>query len=348
MMKPRTLAILGGVLVLLAVLSWTTSRTKYSTAAGGGFDAVLGESVDPGSIEKLRAWIGASPDSLVELARAGDGWEGASRWGWPAKTDQVQKLLDDLEGLKGEKRASSKDVFDDFRIDDEGGLHVVGLGAGGTELFHLVVGKSADRGGEFVRAHASEDVYLTPARLASSFGIWGDEPKAPEAKRWIDLQVHKADRNDVDRLVLRRESQEVVLEKVFEEIEVAATADDTTATQEPQITTDRTKWTWKPDGAGEFDKNTVDGILGTLCSIYASDVADPAQLADYGLGDDARVAVLTFQDGTVRSIAFGAVSTADEGRVYLRVDDGDPAEIFKNTADRFFKDRSDLSPKQES
>jgi len=150
-------------------------------------------------------------------------------------------------------------------------------------------------------------------------------------------------------MVLRNGSQEVVLVKEFEEIEVPPADDDTAGTAaEPATTADRTAWTWRPDGAGEFDKNTIDGILGTLCSIYASDVADPANLADYGLDDDARTAELVFEDGTTRTIAFGAVSAADEGRVYFRVDDGDPAEIYKNTADRIFKDRSELSPKQES
>jgi len=352
MMKPKILAVLGGVLVGLALLSWATSRSRYSTAEGGGFETVLSAPLDAGSIARVKAWLGSSPDSVIELARAGDGWEVASRWDWPAKQDQVQRLLDDLEGLKGERRASSGETFEDFRIGDEQGLHLVGLGSGGTELFHLVVGKAAPRGGEFVRAGDSEDVYLTQARLASSFGIWGDDPKAPEAKRWIDLQVHKADRNEVDRIVLHDGKQEISLVKEFAEVEPKSAEDDTSGTAAPvasaEPTVDRTQWTWKPDDGGAFDKNAVDGILGTLCSLYASDVADPANVASYGLDEDARVAELSFRDGTTRRIEFGAVSAADEGRVYFRVDDGNPAEIYKNTADRVFKKRSDLSPKKES
>jgi hypothetical protein len=356
MMKPKFLAILGGVVVVLALVSWATS-SKYSTAEGGGFEPILDATLDTGSVQSVKAWIGSSPDSAVELARAGDGWEVATRWGWPAKPEQVVKLFDDLAGLKGEKRASSEAVLGDFRIDDAGALHVAGFGTGGTELFHLLVGKGALRGGEFVRKNGSNDVYLTPARLASSFGIWGDEPKPPDQKRWINLQVHKAERNDVDRIVLREGSREIVFEKEFSEVvapppakaDTAGSPADTAAVAPPAgPTIDRTKWTWKPDRQGPFDQSTVDGILSTLCSIYATDVVDPAGIADYGLGEEARVAELAFQDGTTKSIRFGNVSKADEGRVYFQVGDGRPAEIHKNTADRIFKPRSDFSPKKET
>jgi hypothetical protein len=356
MMKPKVLAVLGGVLVVLALVSWATSRSKYSTAEGGGFEPILDTALDTGAVQSVKAWLGSSPDSSVELARADDGWEVASRWGWPAKPEQVVKLFDDLVGLKGEKRASSDAVLGDFRIDDAGALHVAGYGSGGTELFHVLVGKGALRGGEFVRKAGSNDVYLTPARLASSFGIWGDEPKPPDQKRWINLQVHKAERNDVDRIALRQGSGEIVFEKEFAEVEAAPAAADTSvaaadtaaaaAPAGPRI--DRTKWTWKPDRHGPFDQSTVDGILNTLCSIYATDVVDPAGLADYGLGEEARVVELTFQDGTTKSIRFGSVSKTDESRVYFQVGDGDPAEIHKNTADRIFQDRKEFSPKQET
>ena len=103
----------------------------------------------------------------------------------------METLLDDLSGLKGEKRSSSAEVLADYQIDEENGVHVVGAGTGGSELFHLVVGKTATRGGSFVRRHDSNDVFLAGASLRSSFGVWGDEPKPPEPKRWLELRVHR-------------------------------------------------------------------------------------------------------------------------------------------------------------
>jgi hypothetical protein len=344
MIKRQHLGILAVVLAVLVVLSWATSKKRYSTVGGGGFVAILTEPVDTGSIESIRAWLGSAPDSLVEIERTGEGWSVASRWGWAAKEDQVQRLLDDLGKLTGEKRASDEGVLADFQIDDESGLHVVAAAAGGSELFHLVVGKTAMRGGAFVRLHDSNDVYLTQAGLRSTFGVWGDEPKPPEARRWIDLNLHKADRLDVDKIVVRDGERELVLEKVFAETAPADTAAEGPAA-EPQP--NRSEWTWRPDSAGEIDKHRGDSILNTLCSVYASDVADPDSAEAYGLEDDPRLAELTYADGTVTRIVFGR-ETEDGKSVYFRVGDaGMPAQIYKSTVDRIFAERETLSPKEE-
>jgi hypothetical protein len=369
MITQKTLGTLAAILVALGAVSYTTSKIRYGTTKGGGFVSVLDKPVDAGSIESIQAWIGSLPDSVVELKRAGEGWEVASRYGWKAKDDLVTRLLDDITDLKGEKRASNKaEILADFQIDDEKGLHVTAKASGGTELFHIVVGESAERGsGSFVRKQGSNDVFLTPAGLRSSFGVWGDDPKAPDSKRWIELRVHKAERNDVDKIVLKTAESEIVLEKEFEQLAAPTpSATDTTkagtaeaageqvaraekpAEVTPAPSVDRTKWTWKADAKGEFDKAKADGILSSLCSIYASDVANPDSLALYGLSESARVAEITFHDGKTVSIFFGNTRPGDDEKVYCRVGDGQPAEIYKSNVDRIFPSRDELKPKKEA
>jgi hypothetical protein len=333
MMSRKTLGILALVLIALAALSYTTSQRRYATTEGGGFVEILPAGIDPGSISSVKAWLGTAPEDEIELQRSSDGWIVASRWGWKAKDDLVQRLLDDLGGLTGELRSSTEEVLSDYQIDDETGLHVLGFGDGGSEMFHLVVGKAATRGGTFVRRDGVHDVFLSSASLRSSFGIWGEEPKPPDAKRWIELRIHKAERNDVDRVVLRDGEQEIRLEKVFEEPE------------EEDAEVDRTKWTWKPDTAGEFDKNKADGIVSTLCNLYANDVVEPGDDERYGLGEGARRAEITFVDGTVTSVFFGDTKEEDDKFVYFRVgEDGNPAQIYKSTVDRVFPGRAELKP----
>ncbi len=346
MIKRQHLGVLAAVLAVLIAVSWLTSRKRYSTVEGGGFVSVLGEPVDTGSIESIRAWLGSAPDSVVELKRSGEGWVVASQWDWPAKNDQVTRLLDDLGNLEGEKRASQEDVLSDFQIDEESGLHVIGTAAGGSELFHLVVGKTAMRGGAFVREHDSNDVYLTTAGLRSTFGVWGDEPQPPQARRWLDLNLHKAERLDVDKVEIRDGKRTLVLEKEFPPPEPAPP--DTTAGAPPTPPApDRSTWTWRPDGKGAIDKNRADSIVNTLCSIYASDAADPDSAAAYGLEENPRLAGLTFADGSTTRIFFGRES-ADGKSVYFRVgEEGRPALIYKSTVDRIFADRESLSPKKE-
>ncbi len=342
MMSRRTLGILAGVLLVLGALSLVTSRQRYGAAEGGGFESLLAKDLDASSVHSIKAWVGALPDSTVELAREGDGWVVPSRWGWKAKTDLVDRLLEDLTGLTGELRSSTGEVLADYDIDDGEGLHLVGTGAAGSELFHLVVGKSATRGGTFVRREGSDDVYLVSASLRSSFGLWGDETKAPDAKRWIELRVTQADRQDVDRIVLHDGGTTITLAKEFATATPAAA--DTSGAAGP-AGPDRTNWTWTADDGGAVDKAKADGVLGTACNLYATDVVEPADPAVFGLAEPSRRFELHLQDGTVLSVRFGDVLD-EENKVYVQPggDDGLPAKTYKSTADRIFLKRSELKP----
>jgi len=340
MINRKTLGGLVVALILLGLLSWFTTQKRYATVEGGGFEDVLTEPIDASAVHSIRAWIGAAPDSAVELERSGDGWVVASSWGWPAKPALVDQLMTDLGELKGEKRSSSAEVLDDYQIDDEGGLHVVGEGAGGSELFHLVAGKTAPRGGSFVRANGSNDVYASRSSLWSSFGVWGEEPTNPDPKRWLNLQVHRATAVNVESVTIRDGQREIVLQK-----ELAAPADTAdSAAADPG----REEWTWKPDAAGAFDKSKVDGIVSTLCNLYASDAVVPVEGEEdpYGLASPGRTVTLTLEDGTSTTIAFGN-SREEDQKTYLRVgDDGLPALIYDSTVDRVFQERDALKPKE--
>ena len=369
MMNSKTLGILAAVLVVLGLLSWATNRSRYATVKDGGFVEVMPESIDTGSIQRIRAWLGTHPDEALELERSGDGWVVASKWGWEAKKAQVDQVLEDLENLKGEKRASSSEVLADFQIDDESGLHLEALGSGGSSLVHVVVGKSAPGGGGFIRRAGSNDVYLTQAGLRSTFGIWSDEPTPPDAKRWVELRAFQAERNEVDAIILRDGSTEITLSKEIamkappQPVEAVETDGeggtdavdgaleseaDTTAAALAEPVPDRTNWTWKSDGEGAIDKNKADSILGLVCSLHATDVADPANVAEYGLGDPVRMVTVVFDGGRTETIAFGA-PTEDDKRVYFRVgEDGKPAQINTSTVDRIFVERSELRPAEGS
>ena len=119
MMSRRFLSILAAALVLLIGLSFLASKARYSTARGGGFEDVLERKPDTGQIQSIKAWIGDKPDSTVVLERAGDGWTIPSRYGWKAKTELVQQLLDDFSNMKGEIRSSkAEERFLALHLDD--------------------------------------------------------------------------------------------------------------------------------------------------------------------------------------------------------------------------------------
>jgi len=354
MMNRRFLMILAGALVLLIGLSLLTSKARYSTTRGGGFESVLESKPDTGKIQSIKAWIGEKPDSSVVLERAGDGWTIPSRYGWKAKNDLVQQLLDELADMKGEIRSSKAEVLPDYQIDDQNGLHVVAASTGGAELFHIVAGKSAAQGGSFVRREGSNNVFMTHSSLRSTFGVWGDTPRPPDAKRWINLEVLKAERNDVDRIALHSKGEEIVLQKEFAspapkppapDQAPAATDSAAAAAAAAPPSIDRSNWTWKKDARGEIDKGKADSVLGTLCSLYAAEVVDPAKTDEYGFGPEAKVAELTFADGHTTRIEFGK-EIEDGKKVIFRVDGGMPAQIYKSSVDRVFQSRKELSPQK--
>jgi hypothetical protein len=338
----RGIVILAVVLVALVIIARVTSQNRLATVEGGGFVELL-PGFDRADLATVRAWVGTNPDSSVVLSRSGDGWVVASDYDWPAREENVKTLLDDLEGLSGELRSSDPAVLADYAIADSNSFHIAGEKSGGSELFHLVVGKNA-RGGGFVRQAGSNEVYLTSKGLRSSFGIWGDDPKPPQAQRWLDLQVVKLDRNDIDKIVLKNGKSTMVLEKEFEEPAAvsAAEGDSAAAPAGP----DRTKWSWKPDKKGPFHKVKTDGVLNQVASLYATKAADPKKVDQYGLDPAERTVEITLHDGTVTRLLFG---TADqEGQdVYFRKDSGPPALIHKTTVDRIFLDRKALLPSDE-
>ncbi len=348
----KPIVILAVVLVALVLVSKLSEDRKLATESGGGFTDVLGSGFDTGNIDVVEGWLGSAPDTLVTLTRGTDGWVVSSAWSWPAKEAQVDRLIENLGKLSGERRSSDASVLADYQIDDESGFHLVGRKSGGAELFHVVVGKNAS-GGDFVRTEGSNDVYLTSVNLRSDFGLWGETPKPPDNKRWVDLVVNTCDREAVDEVVLSTPDGDIVLTREFETItpdpaeEAEAGADETSVDVGGDGTTvNRKVYEYTPDAKGAFDKAKADRVIGALASLRASDVADPADVDSYGF-EGGRSAEITLSDGSVTKIIFGS-NTEDDSKTYVMAEGGKPAMMYKGTVDNIFKSRDELSPDENS
>jgi hypothetical protein len=331
------------VLVVLVLVSQFTSQKRNATTVGGGFVDVL-ESFDRGNVTTVKAWLGAKADSSITLERTGDGWTVASAWGWPAKETQMSALFDALDKRKGEKRSSTEDVLADYALDDESGLHLVGSNGANAELFHLIVGKNVRGSNNFVRHAGSPDAYVSNVNLRGTFGLWGEEPKVPAQTSWVDMTLVKVEPGDVDRIAIESDDSSFVLEKVFAMVEPDSAAAAAGAVPTP----DRNSYEWKPDGMGDIAKSKADRILNAFRTFNAADVADPDSLVAYGLDAPGKKATITLQNGTESVLHFGRVSSTDENRVYVQVNGGRPAQMWKGTLDRIFVERSSLAPDEDA
>ena len=219
-----------------------------------------------------------------------------------------------------------------------------GTDTAGTELLAVDVGKQAEGGqGNFIRRPGSSEVYLSAKGVLNQLGIYG-EVTAPKQTHFVALQAVKEDRQDIDRIVLHDGDQTLDLIKEFSVIEPAP--DDTTGT-EPTI--DRGTWEWRLSGRDDvvLAKSKVDGVLGALVSLRATDVDDPgAEAAAYGLDEPTRTATLVREDGSQCVLRFGGQREAGEGvtaGIWLQVDGKGPVWVVADyTTRNVFKSLDDL------
>ena len=125
--------------------------------------------------------------------------------------------------------------------------------------------------GSICRVPGSSAVYLSEKGVLGNLGIYGP-PAAPTSKYFLDLQAVKVDRLDVDRIVLVDGDTTVDLVKEFAAEPVPEGSPEGT---EPGV--DRMTWEWKLGNGKDaaLAKTKVDGLLGSVVSIRAGDVADP-------------------------------------------------------------------------
>jgi hypothetical protein len=163
-------------------------------------------------------------------------------------------------------------------------------------------------------------VYLAAAGVLAQLGIYG-EPSLPAGRHFLDLQAVREEREAVDAIRLRDAAGAREYRKVFESPAGADSA---------QAAAARKTWEWQaaPGTRGPAPaKSKLDAVLGSLVSIRASDLGDPAlPAATYGLDTPSREAALVLSDGREVVLEFGADRPAEgdkPGGTWLRVR-GDP------------------------
>lgn len=312
----RTLAILAVVLVVLVGISVmqklghrrTTSRAASSVLIEGAYTA--------DSVGRIELGRGADTRAVV-LASGPDGWRVETAWGARASRERIDALLSALAGLAGEYRSGNRDVLPDYGLDEAAAVTIRAFGRDGQPLFGLDVGGRPQGGaGNFVRRPGGDEVYLTAAGVLAQLGIYG-EPALPASRHFLDLQAVQEDRVAVDAIRLRDATGAREYRKVFS---LPAGADSAA------VAAARHTWEWEaaPGTRGPTPaKSKVDAVMGSLVSVRATDLGDPAAPSSaYGLDAPLREATLVMADGREVVLEFGAERPAEgdkPGGTWLRV-----------------------------
>jgi hypothetical protein len=345
-MRSKKLLPLGILLVALvaAVMLLKRPSTPTKLADEVGFERILPASLTADAIQGIDLYQGDKKDDTVQLRRQGDAWVAASYHQAPVKADKVSKLLEGISGLEGDVRADKAEVLDDFKLKDDQALHVLFYTDKSDEpKAHLLAGKSSGRT-EFVRSADQNRVYSVNLNLRTEAGLYGDETdKAPEAKPWLDLQIHDVPKDQVtgvelqspDRrlqLALKKPKPEKPSEPAKPKDGEAQSEDKTDA----PAAAPEAKPEWElvePKVDYPLKQGVVEGLVTTLRTLRGDDVVAPDKTAEYGLDNPPYRAVLTVEEKDKEprqvTIAVGkTVSKEDEKRYVHLEKDNSPVYVL--------------------
>lgn len=260
------LVILGALIALVLVKKAAVrSRAVPFEKAQEAMFITLTPQVSEGFISKIVIYKGSDQARKVTLLKkaAGD-WTVESGFTARARKAIPEGLIKDLSALKGELRAGSKDVFADFQISDEEGVHIVLVNMAGGESVHVVTGlKMPSWNKSFVRVSGAQDVCLADKNFLLTLGLY--DPKAALAiQSFVDLKVFARDIASADRVEIKPAAGAPVVLKKAE----AGTAPG---------------WQFDPvDPKGKIDPAKVEEFIRLLSNLHAQEAVDP-QGTSYGL-----------------------------------------------------------------
>ena len=355
MLKNRNILILAGVLVLLLGISLVQKAGHRKSTSRPNTEKVVEGAFTADQLDRITLGLGADEETVVLLSTP-TGWVVASAWDTPANMQRIDALLSSVSDLSGEFRSDNESVLADYGLAEESAVKVRAYDKEGNLAAAVDIGGKSERSpGNFIRRPGSNAVYLSQVNLLSQMGLY-DGPAAPGNGHFLELQAVKEDRLAVDRIILNNSGQILEMAKEFaEEKPVAgdAVVADTTGAAVPPPGLDRTTWEWKltPPRSRALAKTKADGVLGSLVSIRATDVDDPAgDFAAYGLAEPSRTGTFVRQDGSEFTLEFGNTREAEgdvQAGVWMKVR-GEPTVwiVSEYAVNNIFKTVEDLLPEE--
>jgi hypothetical protein len=328
-MSGKRLLPLAGLLIVLIIAAVLLKRQPAPTKLADevGFERLVPSELHADRISGLDLYQGAKPEDVLRLRRQDSTWVVASHYDAPVQADKIKRLLDTLSTLEGELRSDKAELLGDFRLETAQALHLqIYTEDVKTPAVHLLAGKGRGRHG-FMRIADDNRVYSVNLNLYNEAGLYGsntDQP--PEAKPWMDLQIQNIPREQITAVALRTPTQRwrFIRQQPSE-----------SSTEAPQTaSTTESPWTLaEPDVKYAVKQGYLNGLISTLRTLRAEDIADPANIAEYGLTDAPYRATLTVQpekgqDTRQVTLWIGHEVPQQAGKHYARLGQEGPVYIL--------------------
>jgi hypothetical protein len=292
-MKQRYIVFLTLALIALAGVYFLQQRPRETPEAE--LFTRLGPDVSLDSLAGIEVWSQRDAASAhLRLEKRDGDWmverkDGESTFFAPAKKDRIERLVETLRDLRGEKRAAGPEVFETFSLTDGEALHIA-LRETGKELEPLLVGKRGPSwDSSFVRKASSQDVYLASKNLLSLFDLWDELPeKTPGPRPWTDSTVIAEGPQQLEGLSFSRGAEQwtlVMAESKEKADNATAAAGGEAAPTPPAEAQGKESWEYSADGNKQVKTGAeVQPVLSKIFPLRAQDVCDPGESRNYGLG----------------------------------------------------------------
>ncbi len=304
-MKTKQLLILGGVLVVLAIVVLALENPFGKSAYDKKVETAtpLFPNFDKEQVAKIEI---IASDGTATLSKQDGNWVVASMDNYPADSEGVDELLTKVGEFKNTQRVSSNpEKQADFEVDSSG-VEAKLMDATDKVLAHLFVGKTTPGFlSSYVRAADSNDVYVAQGYLQSVFN--------KGTRTWKDRTIFAFNKGNVTELNISSPEETVEL----------------------RLDTNGTWQMLKPE-ASAVNTNEVDTLLTTFSELKTDDFSEAQDdLAAYGLDTPQSVISAVLNDGTTATLYIG---TEAEGKLYVKREDKDTIfRLFTSNVDRLVK-----------
>ena len=321
-MKTRTIGLLLGALLLLALVAFLGDRADRRHTSGGGPGGKLFPGLDPAAVVKLEI---RTPAKTFTLEKTQGAWK-VTPEGFAADEEGVKEALAKLGSAEKAELASQNPAKHEalqVKDADPQGVEVKAwTKAPGAPAAHLLIGKPGpDYQSSFVRVQGDSNVYRTREMVRNAFDRG--------TRGWRDRTVIKFDAESAERIELTSSEGKIVLEKPQ-----GKTSKDATEV---------TSWHLVEPEAGPAKDAAVDTILRTLSTLQADEFATETDPAKTGLTSPAARSLVKLKDGKQIELLWGADATA--GRVYAKRADSDTVvELGSYRKTAVFQKLADLKP----
>lgn len=283
-MKLRKLLILAVFLAVLVVLGLVKKAYDQRTEALQNKNQktwfVLNQGLSADFVDRIEIYSSVDDSSKIRIRKADSGeWLLDLPFAARARKGSIDSFLKDLTSVRGETRAESKNVLQDFKLDEKQGIHLV-LKGSGKELSHTLLSPLRPGGTvNFVRTQNLARVIATDTDLLGDLGIYSKQAVL-DPKVFIDLKVIQLELNKV---------------KAFQ-ISSAKPA-PLKFTKQKNEKDNSESWSIEPpEGSAEIDKTKIDSFLSNLSNLYATQAIDPKG-GDFGINETSPWIRISLLDG---------------------------------------------------